>query len=141
MGWNTIVVGIDDSEASNRALERAADLAQAPEAELVVTSAAAVLTGMAAAHGVGPWDPADPAEEHRAELTHARDYLKGRNVTADFVLGAGDPADAILDVAEEHNADLIVVGTREAKLLERLMSGSVSRAVAKKAHTDVLIVH
>jgi nucleotide-binding universal stress UspA family protein len=141
MGWKTIVVGIDDSEASNHALERAADLAQAPEAELVVTSAAAVLTGMAAAHGVGPWDPADSAEEHRAELAHARDYLKGRNVTADFVLGAGDPADAILDVAEEHDADLIVVGTREAKLLERLMSGSVSRAVAKKAHTDVLIVH
>ncbi|HTS72205.1 MAG TPA: universal stress protein [Gaiellaceae bacterium] len=141
MGWKTIVVGIDDTEASQRALERAADLAQTPDAELVVTSAAAVLTGMAAGHGVGPWDPADSPDEHRAELAHARDYLRGRNVTAEFVLGAGEPSDAILNVAEEHNADLIVVGTREAKLLEHLMSGSVSRAVAKKAHTDVLIVH
>ncbi len=141
MGWKTIVVGIDENEPSNRALERAADLAQAPDVELVVTSAAAVLTGMAAGHGVGPWDPADSPEEHREALAHAREYLSGRNVTAEFVLGAGEPSDAILDVAEEHGADLIVVGTREAKLLERLLSGSVSRAVAKKAHTDVLIVH
>lgn len=141
MGWNTIVVGIDETEPSHRALERAADLAQTPGTELVVTSAAPVLSGMAAAHGVGPWDPADPPEEHRETLVHAREYLSDRNVTADFVLGAGEPADAILDVAEKHGADLIIVGTREAKLGERLVSGSVSRAVAKKAHSDVLIVH
>jgi nucleotide-binding universal stress UspA family protein len=141
MAWKTIVVGIDDTEPSHRALERAADLAQTPGVELVVTSAAPVLTGMAAAHGVGPWDPADPPEEHREELAHAREYLHGRNVTAEFVLGAGEPADAILDVAEKHGADLVVVGTREAKFGERLLSGSVSRAVAKRAHSDVLIVH
>ena len=57
------------------------------------------------------------------------------------MLGAGEPSDAILDVADEHGADLIVVGTREPKRLEHLLSGSVSRAVAKKAHIDVLIVH
>jgi nucleotide-binding universal stress UspA family protein len=141
MTWKTIVVGIDDSEASKHALERAGELAQAPDVELVVTSAAAVLTGMAAAHGVGPWDPADPPDEHREELAHAREYLKGQNVTAEFVLGAGEPADAILDVADERSADLIIVGTREPKRLEHLLSGSVSRAVAKKAHIDVLIVH
>ncbi len=141
MGWKIIVVGIDETEPSHRALERAAELAQTPGTELVVTSAAPVLSGMAAAHGVGPWDPADPPEEHRETLAHAREYLSDRNVTADFVLGAGEPADAILDVAEKHGADLIIVGTREAKFGERLVSGSVSRAVAKKAHGDVLIVH
>jgi nucleotide-binding universal stress UspA family protein len=141
MNWKTIVVGIDETEASSRALERAAELAQAPGVELVVTSAAAVLTGMAAAHGVGPWDPADPPEEHREELAHAREYLRGRNVTAEFVLGTGEPSEAILDVADEHKADLIVVGTREPGRVERLLSGSVSRAVSTKAHTDVLIVH
>ena len=96
---------------------------------------------MAAARGIGPWDPADSPEEHREVLAHASEYLRDRNVTAEFVLGAGEPSEAILDVAEKHTADLIIVGTREPGLLERLLGGSVSRAVAKKAHTDVLIVH
>lgn len=141
MSWKTIVVGIDETEESHHALERAADLAQAPGVEIVVTSVAPVLTGMAAAHGVGPWDPADSPEEHREALTHAREYLRGRNVTAEFVLGSGEPAEAILDVADKHAAELIVVGTRELNMLERLLSGSVSRSVARKAHRDVLIVH
>jgi nucleotide-binding universal stress UspA family protein len=141
MTWKTIVVGIDEDESLHRVLERAADLAQAPDTELVVTSVAPVLTGMAAAHGVGPWDPADSPDDHRSELAHAREYLHGRNVTAEFVLGSGEPSGAILDLADEHAADLIVVGTREPTVVERLLSGSVSRAVARKAHTDVLIVH
>jgi nucleotide-binding universal stress UspA family protein len=141
MTWKTIVVGIDDEEASHRALERAAELATVPGAQLVVTSVAPVLTGMAAAHGVGPWDPADSPDDHRAELADARRYLIDRNVTAEFVLGVGEPSEAILDLADEREADLVVVGTREPGMLERLVSGSVSRAVARKAHVDVLIVH
>jgi nucleotide-binding universal stress UspA family protein len=141
MNWKTIVVGIDEDEASHRALERATDVAEASEGKLIVTSVAPVLTGMAAAHGVGPWDPADPPDEHREELGRARGYLLGRNVTAEFVLGSGEPAEAILDLADAHGADLIVVGTREPGIVERLLSGSVSRAVAKKSHSDVLIVH
>ena len=141
MTWKTIVIGIDEGEASQRALERAAELAQTRGAQLFVTSVAPVLTGMAAAHGVGPWDPADSPDDHRQELADARRYLIDRNVTAEFVLGAGEPSEAILDLADERDADLIVVGTREAGMLERLVSGSVSRAVAHKAHTDVLIVH
>ena len=39
------------------------------------------------------------------------------------------------------NVDLIVVGTREAGLLERLLDPSVSGAVQRKAHCDVLVVH
>ena len=141
MNWKTIVVGIDEDEASHRALERATEVAEASGGTLVVTSVAPVLTGMAAAHGVGPWDPADPPEEHREELVHAREYLLSHKVSAEFVLGAGEPAEAILDLADQHHADLIVVGTREPGMAERLLSGSVSRAVARKAHSDVLIVH
>ena len=141
MTWKTIIVGIDEEEASHRALERAADLAQAPGAQLVVTSVAPVLTGMAAAHGVGPWDPADSPEDHQSELADARRYLIDRNVSAEFTLGVGEPSEAILDLADDRGADLIVVGTREPGVLERLVSGSISRSVARKAHVDVLIVH
>ena len=51
------------------------------------------------------------------------------------------PAKVILDLAESRNVDLIVVGTREAGLLERLLDPSVSGAVRRKAHCDVLVVH
>jgi nucleotide-binding universal stress UspA family protein len=141
MTWKTIVVGIDEEEASQRALERAAELAQAPDAELVVTSVAPVRTGMAASHGVGPWNTADSPADHRAELDKAQQKLSGRDVHAEFVLGAGEPAETIIDLADERDADLIVVGTREPGMVERVLGGSVSRAVARKAHVDVLIVH
>ena len=141
MSWKTIVVGIDDTEASTRALERAADVATTWKAKIVVTSIAPVLTGMAAGHGLGPFDPADPPETHQIELVHARDFLAEKNVEAELEFELGEPAEGIVSLAEKHAADLIVVGTREPDFLERLLGGSVSRAVARRAHCDVLIVH
>ena len=44
-------------------------------------------------------------------------------------------------MAERRGADLIVVGTRQPGLLERLLEGSVSQGVARRAGCDVLIVH
>ena len=134
-----IVVGYDDTAASKRALERAADLAEAFGSKLVVTSVAPVLAP--AGRGAGAIDPTDPVERHRAELEHAREYLSGRKLAAELQPAAGDPADTIVAVAEDTNADLIVVGTREPNLLERLLGQSVSQSVSRQAHCDVLIVH
>ena len=60
---------------------------------------------------------------------------------ADFVTRLGSADDALIQVAEERGAELIVVGTREPGFLGRLLEGSVSRDVAKRAHCDVLVVH
>lgn len=141
MSWKIIVVGYDQTDPAKRALEQAAALAKLVGAKLVVTSVAPVLVGMAAAHGVGPFDPADPPEEHREELAHAREALAGKGVEAEFELALGHPGEAIATLAEKHGADLIVVGTREPGFLERLLGGSVSRSVSAHAHCDVLIVH
>jgi nucleotide-binding universal stress UspA family protein len=135
----TIVVGYDETEAAKRALERAADLAMAFGSTIVVTSVAGVM--MPAGRGTGGVDPTDPVEAHVAELEHAREYLSGRNLQAELVPAVGDAADAIITLAEERKADLIVVGTREPSLLERLLGLSVSQAVSRHAHCDVLIVH
>ncbi len=67
--------------------------------------------------------------------------MQGRGLQADFVPGTGEPADAIVELAEDRDADLIVVGTREPNILERLLGQSVSESVAHQAHRDVLIVH
>ena len=47
----------------------------------------------------------------------------------------------IIEVADEHRADLIVIGTHEAGVLRRLFRGEVSDGIVRKAHCDVLVVH
>ena len=135
----TIVLGYDETDAASRALERAADFAEAFKARLVVTSVAPVLA--AAGRGMGAIDPTDPVERHLEELAHAREYLSRRGLDADYRPALGEPADTIVAVAEEVGADLIVVGTREPNFLERLLGQSVSQSVSRQAHCDVLIVH
>jgi nucleotide-binding universal stress UspA family protein len=137
----TIVVGYDETEAAKRALARAAELATAFDAKVIVTSVAQVLVGAAAARGIGPLDPVDPPELHREELKHAAAFLGERDIDAEYSVALGDPATEILKLAESRGADLIVVGTREARLLERLIDPSVSGSVQRQAHCDVLIVH
>ena len=135
----TIVVGYDETEPSQRALDRAADLAQAFGSRLIVTSVAPVMTSIG--RGMGPIDPTDPPEEHVAELAEARGRLQARGLEAELVPALGEAAETIVQVAEERQADLIVVGTREPNVLERLLGQSVSAAVSRQAHCDVLIVH
>ena len=137
----TIVVGYDETEGAKRALARAAELAAAFDARVIVTSVAQALVGATAARGLGPVDPVDPPELHVEELRHAAAFLSERGLHAEFDVALGDPAEKILELAESRDADLIVVGTREAGLLERLIDPSVSGAVQRKAHCDVLVVH
>jgi nucleotide-binding universal stress UspA family protein len=134
-----IVLGFDDTDPSKRALERAAEFAKAFESELLVTSIAPLVAG--GARSGGPVDPLDPPSKHVEELSHARAYLEGQGITAHYQAAVGDPADTIIDLATERSADLIVVGTREPHVLERLFGQSVSESVSHKAHCDVLIVH
>ena len=134
-----IVIAYDGSDASTRALERAAALARAFGSQLIVTSVAPVTTNIG--RSAGPVDATDPPETHYAELEDARRYLEGQSLTADFVPAIGHPAETIAQVAEEREADLVVIGTGERNILERLLGQSVSGAVAHRVHCDVLIVH
>ena len=135
----TIVIGYDETEPSKRALERAAELAHAFGSKLIVVSVAPIM--ISTSRSMGAIDPVDPPEAHAAELEHARQLLAGKGLDAEYQPAVGDPAETIVQAAEANGADLIVVGTREPNVLERLLGQSVSGAVSRHAHCDVLIVH
>jgi nucleotide-binding universal stress UspA family protein len=125
----TIVVAYDDPES--RTLTRAADLAQGLNAALIVTnvvSADRESSGRETKHG-------------RERLDQARAYLAERGVEAELVPSTGQPAEAIVTLATERDADLIVVGMRKKGFFERLVEGSVAQDVMRRATCDVLAVH
>jgi nucleotide-binding universal stress UspA family protein len=135
----TIVLGYDDTEPSMRALRRVVELAKAFDASVVVVSVARAMTG--AGRGIGPVDPTDPPELHRQQLSHAKAVLDELGIDGAYEVGLGEPADLIVKVADERDADMIVVGTGEPGLIARLLGQSVSETVQRRAHCDVLIVH
>jgi nucleotide-binding universal stress UspA family protein len=87
-------------------------------------------------------ESADDAARHaESKLEQARRALAERTIQADFVPSVGPPAEAIVRLAEQRGADLIVVGTRKKKFLERLVEGSVYHDVLHRAKCDVLVVY
>jgi nucleotide-binding universal stress UspA family protein len=124
-----IVVAFDDP--ASQTLARAADLAQALASELIVTNVAAV----------DPDEAGEEARYGRERLDRARSFLEERGLNAEFVALTGQPAEAIVALAEERGADLIVVGMRKKGFFERLVEGSVAQDVMRRATTDVLAVH
>ena len=162
----SIVVGYDGSEAAERALGRAAEVAEAFSAGLVVVSVSELASVAATAPGLqptpelvppaaagplvsggtvplpGPESPLPAPEElARRQLERARISLEGRQPETEYVVDVGDPAERLLEVAEQRGADLIVVGSRERGFLERLLGRSVDEAVARRSERDVLLVH
>lgn len=124
-----ILVAFDDPASPT--LRRAAELAQALGAELVVTNVAAPVEGEDAEHAAG---------YARARLDEAQGILGQHGVAAEFVPSVGRPAEAIVRLARERGADLIVVGTRRKKFFDRLVEGSVNQEVLRRAPCDVLVV-
>ena len=143
--FQRIVVGTDGSDTAAEAVRHATELAKATGGSLEIVSAYEPIpqerlreeeaeVPADVAHGVGPREDVNltlegavgPAREAGLKVqTHARE---------------GDPADAILDVAEETNADLIVVGNKGMTGAARFLLGSVPNKISHHAPCGVYIV-
>jgi len=135
----TILICYEERPVSGRVLERAAELAKALGAQVIVTSVAPVIG--VAPRGTTRIDLADPPERHAEELRDAAARLAELGVeNVEGVTGIGDPADTIVELAGQRDVDLIVLGAHDGGVLSRFFAGSVGDAVVHKAHTDVLVV-
>ena len=143
--YASIVVGIDGSDHALDAVRRAGQLAQLmddPEVHVVYAIAPqAEYTLRAAREGDELVSEVDTrgstAEGH---IASAEAELAKQDVAMVPRIAPGRPSGVILDVADEVDADLIVVGARGGSALGRFVRGSVSTRVAQHATCDVLVV-
>jgi nucleotide-binding universal stress UspA family protein len=133
----TILHPTDFSEQSRYALRTTCALARDSGARVVILHVAQPPT-FAYAEGVIPPEPEEHLEEARAQLLQFD--VPDPRVRAERRLEEGDPVTAILRVAREVGADLIVMGTHGRRGLGRLLLGSVAELVVRRAACPVLTV-
>ncbi len=141
--YRTVVVGTDGSDSSMRAVERAAHIAGA-DARLIIASAylphpedsraADVLRDESyKVSGTAPIYAILQDAKERARAAGAK------NVEERSIVGA--PVDALVKLAEDEKADLLVVGNVGLSTIAGRLLGSVPANVSRRATVDVLIVH
>ena len=143
--YRQIVVGTDGSETAAKAVGQAAELAASVGATLLVVSAFEPVSGSRLREEASqvPDDVrwmVNPREDVDATLQAAVELAAERGAESKTFARQGDPADAILDVAEEQGADLIVVGNKGMTGAKRFLLGSVPNKVSHHAPCSVLIV-
>jgi nucleotide-binding universal stress UspA family protein len=142
-GYGTVVVGTDGSDSSFRAVDRAAQIAGA-NAKLIIASAYLPQhedTRAADALREESYKVSGTAPIY-AILQDARDRAHAagaKNVEERPIVGA--PVDALVKLAEDEKADLLVVGNVGLSTIAGRLLGSVPANVSRRAKVDVLIVH
>jgi nucleotide-binding universal stress UspA family protein len=144
--YSTVLVGTDGSETSFRAVDRAAAIAADAQATLYLLTAYRPMSARErddARNALGDEaykvQGSTPAED---VLRDAADRAKKLGVTTVKTLAEeGDPVDALVKAALDHDIDLLVVGNRGLNSLAGRLLGSVPANITHKASCDVLIVH
>jgi nucleotide-binding universal stress UspA family protein len=138
--YDTILVPTDGSAGSRKALEHAVDLAKTNDAAIHVLSVVDV-TALAAVEGnVGPMLDAFEETGNRV-VSEAVERVESEGIEAvEGSVGDGQPYRVILDYADEHGVDLIVMGTHGRTGLDRYLVGSVTEKVVRLADVPVLTI-
>ena len=140
-----ILVATDGSDAADRAVDYAAGLAKREGAELIVVNVVGyglpdrLFAQFTQAHHA--WLK-ELLESISAEiLVNARERAHAAGVSAVRIESrAGNVAEAILNLARQQHADVVVVGKRGASAIDRLLIGSVSDKLVKLSDLPVIVV-
>jgi nucleotide-binding universal stress UspA family protein len=143
--FGSLVVGTDGSETAGEAVRQATELAQRLGAGVHLVSAyEPVPEGrLREERQQIPEDlqwMVNPREDVDVTLEEAAKGMRAAGVDVKTHAREGDPADAILDVAEEEGADLIVVGNKGMTGAKRFLLGSVPNKVSHHAPCSVMII-
>lgn len=139
---NTIAVGTDGSDTAGRAVDFAIDMAQRYDSELVVASSYRPVREdrLRKDKEEAPADiqwSINPTQEVDATLRAVEEQARDRGLRVTSEARMGDPADVLCDIAEQHDADILVVGN---KGMQRRVLGSVPNSVTHKAPCSVIVV-
>ena len=143
--FKLIVVGTDGSDTATQAVRQAVELARMVGAQLALVSAYEPV-GAQRLQGERLRAPEDlqwainPRADVDSTLEAAAEMARAASVTVELFARQGDPADAILDVAEEQEAGLIVVGNKGMTGAKRFLLGSVPNKISHHAPCSVLII-
>ncbi|MCD2194574.1 universal stress protein [Actinomycetospora endophytica] len=144
--YTRVAVGTDGSESAGRAVGRAARVAAASGATLLIVCAyrpegrdtvheATAALGDDAFNVVG----SSPAQ---STLSRAEDEARRAGVSSvETVAVEGEPVETLVDVVNAREADVVVIGNRGLNSLSGRLLGSVPSGVSRRAPVDVLIVH
>ena len=143
--FRSIVVGTDGSDTAKQAVREAIELAKQIGASVDVVSAYEPVSNQRLREEAKqvPEDmqwTVNPREDVNATLDEAANAVRDAGVEVQTFAREGDPADAILDVAEERDSDLIVVGNKGMTGAKRFLLGSVPNKVSHHAPCSVLII-
>jgi len=142
--FSSIVVGTDGSDTAREAVRQATALALSVGARIELVTAYEPVTDTRLREAIAvPQDLhwiINPREDVGSMLEEAAAEIRAAGVEVDVFVRQGDPADAILDVAEERGSDLIVVGNKGMTGAKRFLLGSVPNKVSHHAPCSVLII-
>jgi nucleotide-binding universal stress UspA family protein len=145
MPYASVIVGTDGSPTAERAVTRAAELAAADGARVVVVTAYAPRGTTRSDIDAVPRDIRHTLTDRvQAEelAQRGRQIAKGAGAQKVVIQAiAGDPGAVLLEAARDFDADLIVVGSRGLTSAAHFILGSVASSVAHHAPCDVLVAH
>ena len=130
-----ILVAVDGSETSSKAAEMAIDLAEKHGADLIALFIVAPNVNFSEVFYLAKENGQKIVDEVKNEA-----LAKKLNVYTEVLFDVGSVPKAIVEYAENNNANLIVLGTRGISGIKRMLVGSTASEVVKYSHCPVMVV-